>query len=164
MTIFETNITQKKMKVQIENEQLKIGENSLEYYPYYFSIWKDKDEFDHRPTVKNVLTQWATALTALCSGLYPAVYLPYYLDDQSCQYLKAELEGEDIVFSDLLVRDDGYAMDLDDLSDRMYSEPDIVKSWIDRYRKEHNSEPKFFGRYNAKEIIQALKDAELSDS
>jgi len=155
------------MKVQIENKRIKIGENSLEYYPYYFSIWKDRDGLDHRPTVKNVLSQWATALTALYSGSYPAVYLPYYLDDQDCKYLKAELVGEDIVFSDLSVRDAGYAMDLDDLSDRMYSEPDIIKSWIDFSWIEFNGkehEPKFSGRYNAKKIIQALKDAEISDS
>lgn len=152
------------MKVKIKDKQIKIGENSLEYYPYYFAIWKDRDDFDHRPTVKNVLSQWATALTALCSGLHSVVYLPYYLDDQTCKYLEAKIEGEDIIFSDLLVGADGYAMNLDDLSKQMYSKPDILKTWAGNFGEKHKNNPYFFGRYNAKEVIQALKDAELSDS
>lgn len=151
------------MKVEIENKRIKIGENSLEYYPYYFAIWADRDDLDHRQTVRNVLVQWAAALTNLNSSNYPAVYLPYYLDDQTCQYLKAELEEETVIFTDLLVNENGYDIDIDDLSAQMYSEPDVIESWIDVNGKDHNSAPKFFGRYNAKDVIQALKDAEISN-
>ena len=152
------------MKVEIESNRINIGENSLEYYAYYFAIWADHNKFDHRQIVRNALSQWAAALSALASGLYPAVYLPYNLEDQDCKFLKAEIDGEDIILTDLLVRDDGYAMDLDDLSDRIYSAPEIIMNFTDINGKEHDTSPKFFGRYKAKELIQALNDAKFSDT
>jgi hypothetical protein len=147
------------MKVLIEDEKIFIDGNALEYYPYYFAIWNDIA--DHRLNVKSVLSQWATALASL-RGREGAVYLPYYLDDQTCQYLKAELDGEDVVLTDMLVRDDGYAMDLDDLSREMYSAPEVIESYVDINGHRHDSAPKFFGRYKAKELIEALKDAEVA--
>jgi hypothetical protein len=114
------------MKVTIEGKRILIGERALEYYPYYFAIWDD--EVDHRLTVKKVLAQWAMALTRLESTSEP-VWLPYYLDDQDCKFLKAELDGEHVVLTDIYVWADGYAMDLDDLSTEMRTEPDAVESF-----------------------------------
>jgi hypothetical protein len=140
-----------------------IGKNTLEYYPYYFATWIDRIKLDPRPTVKNVLSQWASALVSLRSGLHKAVYLPYSLDDQVCKYLKAELSQSDIVFTDLQVRCDGHALDLDDLSEVIYSEPKIDFIQIDRFSRQWGADPRFFGKFNADEVIQALNNAELVD-
>lgn len=78
----------------MEEKRILIDGSVLEYYPYYFDIWRDT--VDHRLTVKCVLEQWATALGSL-SSREGAVYLPYFRDDETCRYLKAELDGEDIV-------------------------------------------------------------------
>lgn len=147
------------MQVLIENERIILDGNALEYYPYYFKIWKER--IDHRITVKAVLSHWAKALATLRSR-EEVVYLPYYLDDESCKYLKAELDGEDVVLTDLLVRDAGYAMDLDDLSREMYSAPEVLKNYVD-INGHHEIAPKFFGRYKSEEFIEALRQAEISN-
>ena len=148
------------MQVLIENERILIDRNVLEYYPYYFSIWREGS--DHRLTVKSVLSQWATALDTLPSRKDP-VYLPYYLDDQTCRYLKAELDGEDVVLTDLLVRDDGWDVNLDDLSTRLYSAPEVLTGYVD-INGPDDSSPKFFERFKAEELIEALRNAELGPS
>ena len=150
------------MKVLIGNKRVTLGEHSLEYYPYYFDIWKDG--VDHRIIVKNVLSRWASALTDLVSSDLKAVYLPYYLDDQDCKYLKVEFSGEKIVLTDMLVADSGYAMNLDELSHEMYSEPKVIESWLGVDGVKYDSSPKFFGQYNAQDLITALRDAEISDA
>jgi hypothetical protein len=152
----------REMKIQIENNRIVIGENGLEYYPYYFAIWKE--DIDHRITVKNVLLQWASALATLKDSRLDAVYLPYYLDDETCRFLKAELDGEDVMFTDMLVEADGYGMDLDDFSLEMYSEPDVIYKLVGWNGQEFDETPKFFGRYNAEEVIAALKSAEIAEA
>jgi len=150
------------MRVQIGNERIVIGERALEYYPYYFAIWDDA--VDHRLTVKSVLSQWASALAALSRFRQGAVYLPYYLDDQTYRFLKAELNEEDVVLTDTLVSANGYAIDLDDLSREMYSEPEVVSEGVDWDGRQNDETPKFFGRYSAEEVIEALKSAEIADA
>ncbi|MEO8573285.1 MAG: hypothetical protein ABI481_04890 [Pyrinomonadaceae bacterium] len=148
------------MQVLIENKKILFGDTELEYYPYYFSIWKE--DADHRQTVKVVLSQWADALDSLRSK-EDAVYLPYYLDDETCRYLKAELDGEDSVLTDMLVRDAGYDMDLDDLSRQMYSAPEVLDSYVDN-NGHYVRATKFFGRYRTEDLIEALRGAEINIS
>lgn len=150
------------MKVLIENQRLLIGENTLAYYPYYFSIWRKN--VDHRLTVKGVISQWASALHTLKGFTAVAVYLPYYLDDETCRFLKAELDGENVLLTDMLVEANGYGMDLDDLSHEMYSEPEAIYIGVDWDGQEYDETPKFFGRYNAEELIEGLKSAEIADA
>jgi hypothetical protein len=146
------------MQILIENEKIFFGGAELEYYPYYFSIWKE--DADHRQTVKVVLSQWADALDSLRSK-EDAVYLPYYLNDQTCRYLKAELDGQDFILTDVLVRDAGYDMDLDDLSRQMYSAPEVLDSYVD-VNGHHVTATKFFGRYPTEDLKQALRGAEIN--
>jgi hypothetical protein len=149
------------MKVVIEERKILIEGKTLEYYPYYFSCWKDIS--DHRLTVKNVLAQWAAALSRLSIKAH-VVYLPYYLDDQTCKYLKAELDGHDVLFTDLLVNANAYSMDLDDLSFEMYSEPQVIESWVDINGNKHDTAPQFFARFNLRDVIDALNTAELGNA
>jgi len=149
------------MKVIIEYERILIGENALEYYPYYFGIWNR--DIDYRITIKNVLAQWASALATL-NGSRSEVYLPYYLDDQICRFLKAESDGGRVVLTDVEVADDGWAMNLDNLGDRMYTEPEIIGSYVDYFGNEHKDTSKPFGWYSLNEVIEALRAAEIGDA
>jgi hypothetical protein len=135
------------MKVLIENERIVIGVDALEYYPYYFCVWAE--EGNHRLVVKNVLSQWALALARL-NGEVQAVYLPYYLDDQVCKVLKATLEGEVVVFINLDIWENAYALDLDHLDEFMVTEPKIMKANLQE-----------FGHYKREEVISALNHAEV---
>ncbi|MDQ3816428.1 MAG: hypothetical protein M3362_01905 [Acidobacteriota bacterium] len=149
------------MKIIIEGKRILIGADVLGYYSYYIAIWKRN--LDHRLTMKKVLAQWATAVASL-SRRGGAAYLPYDLNDQSCGFLKAELDGEEVVLTDMLVGGDGYRMNLDDLSREMYSEPRVIDSWYEENGQRHDCGSKVFGRYNAVELIGALKDAEIADA
>jgi hypothetical protein len=150
------------MKVKIEDKRILIGGKPLEYDSYFFAIWGGSKS-EHLPAVKSVLAQWVTALTSLREEGRP-VYLPYYLSDQWCKYLKAELTDKDMLLTEVFVRRGGYAMNLGDLSRDMYSEPTLMKSFIDPNGYFIDFEPKFFGRYKAEELIEALRDAEIASA
>jgi hypothetical protein len=46
-------------------------------------------------------------------------------------------------------------MNLDDLSEYFYSEPEIVGKFVDYHGNEHEDTTKFFGTYKLKELIEA---------
>jgi hypothetical protein len=100
--------------------------------------------------VKEVLSQWASAIARLGGGV-SAVYLPYYLDDETCKVLEAVPAGDDVVLTSLTIWENAYALDLSDLEDFMVAEPHI----IERSSKE-------FGRFRREEIIPALGSAVIS--
>ena len=70
-------------------------------------------------------------------------------------------DGEEVVLTDMLVRDAGYAMNLDDLSRVMYPDPDVLDRVTQRDGQLHDETPKLFGRFNAGELIEALESAEI---
>ena len=146
------------MRVAIEQERILIDEKVLNYYPYYFAIWKDG--IDHRLVAKKVLSQWASAIETLETGR-EAVYLPYYLNDQICRFLKAEADDSEVVLTSLDVYEDGWAIDLDDISREMYSTPRIAESFFDVHGRFHDNSPELLGRFNASELIEALRAAEI---
>lgn len=148
------------MNIFVEQEHIRIGDKSLEYYPYYFSIWDEN--VDYRVTVKNVLTQWASALTHLLkTGRH--VYLPYYLDDQGSNALKASIEEDKVVLTSVLVAYDGWAFDLNDLSEFMTSEQRVIEDLKDIHGDIVRTTFEF-GKYNLKEFIDALTGAEVIDA
>ena len=149
------------MRVQIQEKNLLVDRTSLEYYPYYFAIWKDAS--DHRVTVKRVLIQWAEALETLRTE-GDVVYLPYYLDDQMCKYLKAQRIDSNVQLSDLLVAADGWALDLDDLSREIYSAPEVIDNYVDSDGNRVEYEPRVFGQFAIKDLIEALRIATIADA
>lgn len=142
------------MEVVVEKQQLVFDGHALEYYAYYFKIWNEN--VDHRITVKKVLDQWASALESL--GENRVVFLPYYLDDQMSKALKAELVGKDIRLVITRVDYDGWAFNLDDLSEFMSSSS--YETPNERlYESEH---PKHFGSYPSVDLVKALRRAQIA--
>ena len=135
------------MKVVIGDEFISFGEDTLSYYPYYFGI--HNHEADHRLAVKSVLRQWASAIASLRDP-EQEVYLPYSLDDESCRALRARMFEGNVVLTDVVVSENGYSIDLDDLSSFMHSKPDVYEA------------EEVFGIYPAGEFMSGLVDAELA--
>jgi hypothetical protein len=43
----------------------------------------------------------------------------------------------------------------------MYSEPQVIESWVDAKDKKHDTAPQFFGRFKLREVIEALNSPEI---
>lgn len=137
------------MKTLIGNKTIQIGENILEYYSYYFDAWVWNTEKDFRLVVKDTLTQFANLLKELGST-YSFLYVPYIPDDQGSWCLKATLQDNKVVLTAIEIKEDGYAMDFDDMKELMTSEQEILEE-----KKEA------FGVYDRNELIESLLDAEI---
>ncbi len=137
------------IKTLIKNTEIHIGDKIVRYYPYYFGI--EEYERDHRLCVKDVLSQWATALRKLGSG-YGVLHLPYSLDDESCLCFRATLAEGKVSLRCVQVSANGYAMSLNDLTADMTAE----------YKYLHQT-PNDFGVYEPDELIESLIQAEIED-
>jgi hypothetical protein len=139
------------MEVEIDYQRIRIGDQGLVYYPYYFDIWGEK-EADKLNVLKSVLSQWASALKELRDGDAP-LYLPYSLDDETVNCIKATRKGKNIILRCVVVGANGYQLDLDDLASFMRSEQVVEEE-----------SPEIFGEYAANEIIKALQEARPIDA
>lgn len=137
------------MKTLIGNKTIKIGENVLEYYSYYFDVWVWHTDKDFRLVVKSVVAQFAALLKEL-GQTYSALYLPYIPDDQGSWCLKATFQAGKIVLTAAEIKADGYAMNFDDMKELMTSEPEVYEE-----KKEA------FGVYDRNALIESLLNAEI---
>lgn len=137
------------MKTVIGSKTIKIGENVLEYYPYYFDVWVWRADKGFRLVVKNVLAQFAELLKELGQP-YPFLYLPYIPDDQGSWCLKATLQGNKVVLTAVEIKKDGYTMNFDDMKELMTSEHEVYEE-----KKEA------FGVYDRNALIESLLNAEI---
>ena len=135
------------MRVIIGDKYISFDDNTLSYYPYYFGIYDY--EADHRLAVKSVLKQWASAIASLREPEQEA-YLPYSLDDESCQALRARVFEGGVILTDVVVDENGYALNLDDLSDFMHSKPNVIEA------------EEVFGIYPVEEFVRGLENAEVA--
>lgn len=136
------------MKILIKDTEIQIGDRVIEYYPYYFGIL-DYDQ-DHRECVKSVLSQWATALRQLGSQ-DEILHLPYSLDDEWVWCFRATVVDGKIALRCVQVSANGYAMNLDDLTEDMRS--DYI------YHQEMFQD---FGIYEPNELITSFAEAEVA--
>lgn len=137
------------MKTLIRNKTIEIGENILEYYPYYFQVWVWDEDKDYRLVVKDVLKQFAELLRELGST-YSFLYLPYIPDDQGSWCLKATMQNEKVVFNPIEIKFDGYAMDFDNMKELMTSEHEF-----------YEEKTEAFGVYERDQLIGSLLNAEV---
>lgn len=147
------------MNVLIEDKQIIIGGNVLDYYPYYFVIWNRN--IDHRITVKQVITQWAEALSTLTKP-EESVFLPYDLNDQISGFLKASLDEDEIVLTDVLAGADGFAMSLDNLNKYIYKKHKVIETRRDRFGQWNKFVPRYIWRYKKQDLMDGLRDAKLA--
>ena len=135
------------MRTLIRDTTIQIGDQQLEYYPYYFGIW-DRDE-DHRLCVRHTIWQWAAGLRQLDDNRQ-VVHLPYFLDDQWCGCLQATRKKNKVVLRRVEIIEAGYAIDLNDISDVMFGDH--------QYHSEAESD---LGEYDRDELIQSFEQAEI---
>ncbi len=136
------------MNVKIREEEIVINDKSLRYYPYYFNRhWQDEG-LSGPALVKKVLSQWAEALIKMDED--ESVFLPHSLEDEWVECLRANLSGERVVLRCVWVNWSGHSVDLDDISEFMFYEHEVVKEYSD-----------VFGEYDRKELAAALQGAEI---
>ena len=76
--------------------------------------------------------------------------MPYSLDDESCRALRARVFEGKVVLTDVLVDENGYALDLTDLSDFMHSKPNLIEAG------------EVFGIYPVEEFVRGLVNADVA--
>lgn len=135
------------LKITIDNKGFEIEGKRLVYDLYYF----ESDQYDG-PTLAHsfakVLVRWAEVLQreSVASG----VLLPFALDDQWTECLKAVQIGRRIILKYVVVAVSGYDIDVDRIEDFMTSPQDL---------KSESSE--IFGDYDKEEFIAALLNPKL---
>jgi hypothetical protein len=141
------------MKVEIQNERVVIGEESLRFYGYYFDPTTTQGDPSGLTTMKNLRAQWAKALEVLDDK--DAAFLPYNLEDEWVECLKATRNGERIKLSCVNVAANGWSLALDDVQESMLEPQTLV---------EDDSDRPIFGEYNRQEIIESLRDAQIGSA
>ncbi len=135
------------MRITIDNKGFEIEGKRLVYDLYYF----ESDQYDG-PTLAHsfakVLVRWAEVLQR--ESVASSVLLPFALDDQWTECLKAVQIGRRIILKHVVAAVSGYQIDVDDLEDFMTS-PQGLKS--------ESSE--IFGDYDKEEFIAALLNPKL---
>jgi hypothetical protein len=103
--------------------------------------------------MKNLRAQWAKALEVLDDK--DAAFLPYNLEDEWVECLKATRNGERIKLSCVNVAANGWSLALDDVQEFMLKPQTLV---------EDDSDRPIFGEYNRQEIITSLRDAQIGSA
>ncbi|HZS03849.1 MAG TPA: hypothetical protein VFD58_03170 [Blastocatellia bacterium] len=137
------------MKTSIKRKSIQIGENSVEFYHYYFAIWND--DIGYRECLKNVVRQFAEVLKGLGTE-YQAAYLPYIPDDQGSWCLKATLVDDKVIMKKVEIGFDGWAMSFDNVKELSETDQEIL-----------NEKEGIWGVYDQGELIESLGKAEIVD-
>ena len=136
------------MNVEIQNERIVIGEETIRFYGYYIAT--TQEDPSGLKTMKNVLSQWAKVLEVLEDKA--AAFLPYNLEDEWVGCLKATRNAEKIILCCVDVAANGWSLALDDLQEFMLKPQTVI---------EPDSALPIFGQYNREEIIASLRDARI---
>lgn len=139
------------MKVTITEEAIEINGGRVRYYPYYIDQHWNEQADDRLVTMRKIVTQWADALARAKDR--QKLYLPYSLNDQEIECFEAVTEGDEVTLRCVEVHWSGYSMVLDELGEFMTYCPHEFLS----------ERPDLFGRYPKRDLIEALRRAELSD-
>jgi hypothetical protein len=139
------------MTVTITEEAIDIDGGQVRYYPYYIDQhWNEQAE-DRLVVMRKIVAQWADELARAKDG--QKLYLPYSLDDQEVECFEAQLQGNEITLRCVEIHWNGYSMVLDEIGDFITYSPH--EFW--------NERPELFGKYSKHHLIQALRNAEISD-
>lgn len=136
------------MKICVDDTSIRFGDQALSYETYYL----DNDTYanlSNAVIVKNILSQWAIALSELHDE-DRELYLPYSFDDEWVECFKVTKQGKRLIFEQVWVKENGWALDISDLKNFINSSHGIRKKF-----------PAVFGTYDKDDIISSLLNAEV---
>jgi len=136
------------MDIQVDDHCMILGGHSLSYSAYYFDV----DKYAALPSgeiLKEIFVQWANALTNIGNG--QSIFLPFSLDDEWVECLQVTQHGEKLTYQYVRVSENGWALDVTDLSEFMASAHHVRKVM-----------PEIAGECEKSEFISALLNAKVS--
>jgi hypothetical protein len=136
------------LDILIGERSINLGGHYLEYDAYYF----DADKYAGLTcgqALREILRQWAAALAGLEDG--QTLFLPFSLDDEWVECLRVRRRGENIAYQHVWVSENGWALDVSDLSDFMSSAPEVWKE-----------SPETVGEVEKAEFISAVLNAKVA--
>lgn len=136
------------MEISITNTSIRFGDQVLEYETYYLDN-ESYANLSNAAIIKKIIAQWVTAIKEL-NGTIREVYLPYSFDDEWVECFRVTSTDGKLIFRQVWVRENGWAVDISDLREFIRSTHDIRKMF-----------PNAFGTYDKDEIIKALLNAEV---
>ena len=139
------------MNIHIDERTLKIEGHPLEYDAYYF----DADEYaglSNSEVLKVLLSQWAKAISESAAG--QMLYLPFSFDDEYVECVEADVAGDKVSLRHVWVRENGYAVDVVNLSAFMATSHEINSMSPNRP----------LGVYGREELVSALLNPTVGDA
>jgi hypothetical protein len=136
------------MEIQIDEKCMKIGEYSFRYDAYHFDADEYADLSSGEVLIK-ILAQWAKALSDIRDG--DTIFLPFSLDDEWVECFKVTQLGDRLNSKYVWVNENGYALDVSNLSDFMATTHEIWKE-----------SPEVFGEWDKEEFRSALLNAKVT--
>jgi hypothetical protein len=139
------------MHIEIDDRHLKFDDQCLTYSSYYF----DKEEYEHLTNgevLKKIFVQWAEALARLDNedGM---LFLPFNLDDEWVDCFKVICRNGKLLFKNVRVDENGWALDVRDLNSFMTSSHKVLKESNQTY-----------GEHDKEEVIKAVSEAKVTEN
>lgn len=138
------------MDINITNSSIRFGERVLEYETYYLDN-ESYANLSNAVIIKKIIEQWVEAINEL-NGTIRELYLPYSFDDEWVECFRVTSNGGRLIFQQLWVRENGWAVDISDLREFIRSPHGIRKMF-----------PGVFGIYDKDEIVSSLSNAQIQE-
>lgn len=123
------------MKIEIDNERIRIGPDSVRYCPFYLNV----------KTLKVIVKKWLPLLRNL-SHEKDETLLPYSLDDEFIEAFRTTLRNNYITLRCVILDAVGFDSDIDKVEDYIFRPAKVIKEY-----------PQEFGRYKKDELLTALR-------
>ena len=111
--------------IEVDDRTLALAGRSFPYSAYYLDF-KDVPNLTSRTSLKIVLADWMTALIESL-GTDRVLFLPYSLEDEWVECFKATLSGEMVSLTEVYVNENGWAVNILDLTGFILSPHSILK-------------------------------------
>ena len=138
------------MHVIIDNKGFTFGGKRFTFDLYFL---KDDSKVlapTSGQTFKNIIIEWAEVLRTITQENSP-FFLPYGPDDEWTDCLSASLRKDKIVFNDVRVGREGWAIDFNDLEEFITSTQEIYETRLE------------FPAFAKDDVISALMNADVNE-
>ncbi len=138
------------MRVTIDNKGFTLGDQRFIYDLYFLNDDSKVLAPTMGGTFKNIVLEWAKVLRTITTENSP-FFLPYGPDDQWTDCLQAVDRDDKIVFSDVRVVREGWAINFNDLEEFITSAQEVYETRLT------------FAEYGKDDVITALINADVID-